>query len=244
MDTEMINPDQTLSIGTQSSASIQMTSHGKGAMIGVANNPSITVNNYGLSQEMFNVFMNEFMETFMSQQQATSSLKSQTQRLLESPQETSHAIEWAALRTDCFNLFVLENERYNCGAFAISKARALRKYVCEEYISLYRILDPTAINSIIEMPCIFTMRNKFFRRSGNTQPAALGRLTSITRQLDNIRFTFDIFQPPVPQQIINDNIPVFNLAHSTLRNELDEEHWSIKPGNLQEIIARLGIDVR
>ena len=240
MADELITQSHTLSVGAQSPAPIQMTNHGKGTMIGVANNPTITVNNnIPITQEMFN----EFLMTFMSQHLASEALKLQCPQSPVPFQEVSHAVEWAALRTDCFNLFVLENERYNCGAFAISKARALKKYISEEYARLYRFLDPTAISMIIEMPCIFTMRNKFFRHSGNTQPAALGRLTSVTRQLDNIRFTFEIFQP-IPQQVINDNLYAFNLAHSALRNELDEEHWSIKPGNLQDIIARLGIDVR
>jgi hypothetical protein len=30
-------------------------------------------------------------------------------------------------------------------------------------------------------------------------------------------------------------------VYSSLRNELDEEHWSIRSGNLQDIVARFGI---
>lgn len=39
----------------------------------------------------------------------------------------SHAAEWALLNTDIFNVFVIENERYDCGAFCIDRKSALQK---------------------------------------------------------------------------------------------------------------------
>ena len=103
MADELITQSHALSVGAQSPAPIQMTNHGKGTMIGVANNPTITVNNNPMTQEMFN----EFLMTFMSQHLASGALKLQCPQSPEPFQEVSHAVEWAALRTDCFNLFVL-----------------------------------------------------------------------------------------------------------------------------------------
>lgn len=187
-------------------------------MIGVANNPVFNIN-----------FPPELLP------QLTTLF-----RLQEPEPHVSHAIEWASLSTDTFCLFVLENEEYNCGSFCIPKGRALEKYTSREHRMLYRSLGPAEQNAIMKMPCIFARRNPSFRWADDTFPAVLGRVTSITCQRDNIRFRFDPFGA-IHQRKINDNISDFNLVYSALRNELDEEHWSIRSGNLQDIVARFGV---
>ncbi len=156
------------------------------------------------------------------------------------PEKPSYRSEWMALSTDSFCLFVLENEEYNCGSFCISKSRALEKYTSREHRALYRALSPAAQEAIMKMPCIFARRNPSYRYADDDFPALLGRITSITCQRDNIRFVFQPYSV-IYQYIINRNIAAFNLVYSSLRNELDEEHWSIRSGNLQDIVARFGI---
>ena len=73
--------------------------------------------------------------------------------------------------------------------------------------------------------------------------AYLGKLTGVTPQGDNVKFCFDIFEK-FKQQLINENIRLFNLQETTLRNQLDEVHWSIRTGNLLEIIDNLGIEIK
>ena len=71
----------------------------------------------------------------------------------------------------------------------------------------------------------------------------VGRLTDITCQSENIRFRF-VTCGKLRQQFINDNIRSFNLLTTTVRNQLDEEHWSIRTGNLLQIADAVGIEIK
>ena len=46
------------------------------------------------------------------------------------------------------------------------------------------------------------------------------------------------------QQFINENIHTFSLLSTSVRNQLDEEHWCIRQGNLLQIAANVGIKIR
>ena len=59
------------------------------------------------------------------------------QRMVGCQQPEFHAAEWALLNEKCFHLFVLENEKYDCGCFSISKRVALTKNTSPEYIEHY-----------------------------------------------------------------------------------------------------------
>lgn len=92
------------------------------------------------------------------------------------------------------------------------------------------------------MPCIFAKRNKDYKSANASHPALLGRITAINVQHETIKLCFTGFQA-IPQQVLNQNITLLGLAYSALRNELDEEHWSIKDGNLPGVMTRLNITV-
>ena len=158
------------------------------------------------------------------------------------PQKVSHAIEWASLSTERYCLFVLENEEYNCGAFSIAKGKALQDYTPPAYKEHYQALSPSTIAELTAMPCIFAKRNKYYNHTDANHPALLGRITSACIQPETIKLCFSGFQA-FPQQLLNENIGLFHLYFSSLRNELDEEHWSIKDGNLPEVLAQLNISV-
>lgn len=158
------------------------------------------------------------------------------------PQKVSHKLEWASLSQASYCLFVLENEDYNYGAFSIAKNSALRKYTSSEHKERYVDLTPVAIAELANMPCIFAKRNMHFGHTEPSHPALLGRITDIRVQGETIKICFVGFQG-IQQQLLNENIVLLGLAHASLRNELDEEHWSIKNGNLIEVIARLHIDI-
>jgi len=155
----------------------------------------------------------------------------------------SHAIEWASLSSDVFCLFVLQNEDYSGCSFSMAISRSLEKYTREEYKKRFKKLDPDAIEAIKQMPCIFAKKNKTFKSTVFDHPAVLGRITEIDKQDETIKFKFDAYQP-FYQSVINDNIDAFMLASAPLRNELDVEHWSIRKGNLKEIIRAFGIEVK
>ena len=158
------------------------------------------------------------------------------------PQKVSYSLEWASLSATSYCLFVLENEEYNCGAFCIAKSRALRNYTPSGYRERYITLSPDTIAELTSMPCIFAKRNMHYGSTEASHPALLGRITDIRAQRETIKICFSGFQG-IPQQLLNQNIGLLGMAFSSLRNELDEEHWSIKDCNLIDAIARLNIDI-
>lgn len=159
------------------------------------------------------------------------------------PQTESHAAEWALLNTEKFNVFVLENEKYDCGCFSVSKRCALTKNTRSEYSDYFRPLTPALVHELLAMPCIFAIRNQNYKWAPKQYPAFVGKLTEITCQSENIRFRF-ITCGQFRQQFINENIQLFNLLTTTVRNQLDEEHWSIRSGNLLEIAEQVGIEIK
>lgn len=159
------------------------------------------------------------------------------------PLVVSYAFEWSRLSTEKYNLFVLENEEYDHGVFSISKNCAITRYTSQEDMERFRYLDANAIRELCEMPCIFAKRNAFYNHTEDNHPAVVGRLEKIMNQGETIKFVFKGFQA-ISQQLLNDNLGALGIARAALRNEFDEEHWSIKPGNLQTILTNLGVIIR
>lgn len=154
----------------------------------------------------------------------------------------THKIEWASLDREYYCLFVLENEDYSNGAFSVSKDRSLQRYTPKDIRDKYRIFTLENIESLKRMPCIFAKRNLFYNRTEDNHPALIGRIENIVTQREIIKIYFRWFQA-FPQQILNLNIKSLHMASAPLRNELDEEHWSIKPCNLIDAFAAMGIDI-
>ena len=151
----------------------------------------------------------------------------------------SHAADWALLNTEFYNLFVLQNENFKDGSFSLSTDVAL-KNTERELKNKFKTLSS---DLLLHMPCVFAVRNPSYKTAPGYHMAYLGKLTGVTPQGDNIKFCFDIFEK-FKQQLINENIRLFNLQETTLRNQLDEVHWSIRTGNLLEIIDNLGIEIK
>lgn len=164
------------------------------------------------------------------------------QQMIGTQQNVSHAAEWATLNTERFNVFVLENEKYDCGAFSIGRRVALELHTPDEYRTYFKPLTEPLISELMKMPCIFASKNQDFMTATEYYPAFLGKLTGIECQGENIRFHFVSFKN-IRQQFINDNIRAFRLGVTTVRNQLDVEHWSIRTGNLLQIAADMGITV-
>lgn len=158
------------------------------------------------------------------------------------PRFVSHAMEWASLNRESYNLFVLENEDYNNGSFCISKGCALR-YTEQDDYDAYHLLKMDDIERIKHMPCIFAKRNTYYGRTDAYQPLVFGRIIDVINQGDIIKFVFQGFQAN-PQQQLNENAAEIKIARASLRNEFDEEHWSIKRADLISTIERLGIVIK
>lgn len=177
---------------------------------------------------------------------ATSEMMLMLQQLfngMKPGQTITHAIEWASLSKTHFNIFVLEKEEFNCGMFTIPKTVSLNRYMYTEDIDSFLSLNSAAQDRLKQMPCIFAKRNMQFKHTDPNHPAVLGRITDITVQRDNIRISFAAFQA-VPQQMLNEHTTELCLVCASLRNEFDEEHWSVKRGNLTQFLDNLGIVIR
>ncbi len=146
-----------------------------------------------------------------------------------------NSVEWERLDHKHFCLFVLENAIYDSGTFSIAKTKALKYTPDREY---YRRLTVELIEEIIQMPCIFATRNNEYGRADPDTDVVVGCVTDVVKQEGTIAFKFNAYQH-FPQQIINDNIRRFNLLGKNLRTQLDEEHWSIRNGDLIEAIKNL-----
>ena len=156
------------------------------------------------------------------------------------PQPPSYAMEWASLSHERFCLFVLDNENYRDGWFAIAKDHALHKYTTDK--DYYCPLTPSLIAEILEMPCIFAKRNSHHTTTESDHPVVYGRLTKIIPQGSVIRFQFDRFKVDY-QETINRNMARYGLIAKPLHNQLDEEHWCIRTGNLPQVLSDLGITI-
>ena len=165
------------------------------------------------------------------------------QQMLGTQQPVSHAAEWALLNTERFHLFVLENEKYDCGCFSISRRNALTKHILPEDAHCYNSLSSSFIQELLNMPCLFTSRNTDFKEAPEYYPALVGKLTEIIPQGDCIKFKFYACGR-FRQQFINENTSLFNLITKPVRNQLDEEHWTIRHGNLLAIVDQIGIGIR
>ena len=156
------------------------------------------------------------------------------------PSSIDYISEWQSLNAESFCLFVLIGETYSGKSFSIAKSCALR-YTPLDYQKRYNVIFPSAVEEVMHMPCIFAQRNTDFKWASNLY-VKIGKIREIVRQGMNLRFSIEkygYFQ----QQIINQNIDSFGLLYNDLRNQLDEEHWSICRGNLPQILDKLNIAI-
>lgn len=159
--------------------------------------------------------------------------------------QKSHSVEWVKLDRTHFHLFVLNNEDYSGSSFSISTESAL-KYTDLQLKEYYLPLYERHINELLKMPCLFTVKNESFQTAFQACPSFLGRLTNIHPQPGKIIFNYEVFNTTEHflQETINNNIQDFHLISANVRNQLDEEHWSIRNGDLIQIAKDKGIEVK
>lgn len=155
----------------------------------------------------------------------------------------THTMEWASLSRTHYCLFVLENEEYKDGVFSIAKDRTLQKYTPKDVRDKYRMLNPANMDELRKMPCIFTKRNMYYKRTEPHHPALVGRISNAVPQGEVIKIYFSGFQA-FSQQILNQNTTLLHMASAPLRNELDVEHWAIKQCNLIDAFVAMNIEIK
>lgn len=213
---------QTSQIITAPNAANAYYNQGNGFQV-VNNNGPINLNCNGINLE-------DLLQSYISADRQKNS------------QKLSRAVEWASLNKRYYNLFVLENESFSVGSFSISKERSLERYTSKKAKEEFSSLSDKAISTIRNMPCIFVRRNTHYKEADEVFSALVGRVTEVYEQGDNIKILFVPFQT-VPQQLLNQNIALLKMAQSSLRNELDEEHWAIKECDLIHTFSAMGITI-
>ena len=146
------------------------------------------------------------------------------------------------MRRDYYNLFVIEDETYQDGSFSISRSDALTRYTHDA--EHFRPMTADIISEIESMPCLFTIRNDNFSRCSDNWVCVAGKLSKITVHGSVIKFKFGYYAPAIPQNLLNQNAELFGLATSSLRNELDDEHWAIKKIDLLTRLKDQNYEIR
>lgn len=158
------------------------------------------------------------------------------------PAPANDPMEIGRLRRDYYNLFVIEDETYQDSSFSISRRDALTRYTQDA--EHFRSLTADIIAEIESMPCLFTLRNDDFSRCNDNWVCVAGKLSKITVHGSVIKFKFRYYAPAIPQNLLNQNAELFGLATSSLRNELDDEHWAIKKIDLLSILKDQNYEIR
>ena len=158
------------------------------------------------------------------------------------PIPSNDPLEIARLRRDYYNLFVIEDETYQDGSFAISRSDALTRYTSDARD--FRPLTADIISEIENMPCLFALRNDNFSTCSDNFLCVAGKLNRVTVHGAVIKFGFKYYAPPIPQNLLNQNADLFGLATSSLRNELDDEHWAIKKIDLLSVLKDQNYEIR
>lgn len=158
------------------------------------------------------------------------------------PAPANDPVEIGRLRRDYYNLFVIEDETYQDGSFSISRSDALTRYTHDA--EHFRPMTADIISEIESMPCLFTIRNDNFSRCSDNWVCVAGKLSKITVHGSVIKFKFGYYAPAIPQNLLNQNAELFGLATSSLRNELDDEHWAIKKIDLLSVLKDRNYEIR
>lgn len=158
------------------------------------------------------------------------------------PAPANDPVEIGRLRRDYYNLFVIEDETYQDGSFSISRSDALTRYTHDA--EHFRPMTADIISEIESMPCLFTIRNDDFSRCSENWVCVTGKLSKITVHGSVIKFKFGYYAPAIPQNLLNQNAELFGLATSSLRNELDDEHWAIKKIDLLSVLKDRNYEIR
>ena len=150
-------------------------------------------------------------------------------------------MELLSLNTALYHLFVAEGELFTGNTFSISKNVSLNRHIQSAIRDRFLDLGPVEQSELIRLPAVFAASNRGDRKTDEYQQAILGRITAIHVMNHAIVFDWKPFCP-FPQQILNQNESLFSIWHAPAANELEEEHWTIKPVPLIQNLQIAGFD--
>ncbi len=143
---------------------------------------------------------------------------------------------------DCFNLFVLGDEKYDQPTFIVPKNRALTECTSDEMKEQYASLSPEAVHIIKTFPALFCSENHNFTKTDPDHMAYYGYMNDVKVQDNGIKVYFQILNS-FPQQILIDMAEDLCIGGAKYYNELCRTHWSIKRINMIEVFEQHGYKV-
>ena len=155
--------------------------------------------------------------------------------------EGTSVCEMMGLDPTFYNLFVIDGDALTSRSFTIPKEYALSGFVRPEIRKRFLPLSPEEQIVLTNMPAIFATVNQKGRQTEPDHQALVGRLTGIRLQNHDVRFQWKPYCV-FPQQILNQNEPLFDIWTGPAVNELSEEHWTIKQIPLFKRLREAGID--
>lgn len=140
---------------------------------------------------------------------------------------------------DCFNMFVLLDEKYDQQTFIVPKDRALTESTSDEMKAQCASLTPEAIQIIKTFPALFCSENHYFSKTDPDHMAYYGYVTDVKVQDNGIKVYFQILNS-FPQQILIDMAEDLYIGGARHYNELCRTHWAIKRINMIEVFEQHG----
>ena len=150
-------------------------------------------------------------------------------------------MELLSLDTGLYHLFVTEGSLFQGNTFSVAKTVSLNRHIRQEIREHFLDLGPAEQAELIRLPAVFASVNRGDRETEAVHMAMLGRITAIHVQSSVISFEWKAFCP-FPQQILNRNESLFSIWHAPAANELEEEHWTMKPVPLIRSLQTAGFD--
>ena len=150
-------------------------------------------------------------------------------------------MELLSLDTGLYHLFVTEGSLFQGNTFSVAKTVSLNRHIRQEIREHFLDLGPAEQAELIRLPAVFASVNRGDRETEAVHMAMLGRITAIHVQSSVISFEWKAFCP-FPQQLLNRNESLFSIWHAPAANELEEEHWTIKPVSLIRSLQTAGFD--
>ena len=150
-------------------------------------------------------------------------------------------MELLSLDTGLYHLFVTEGSLFQGNTFSVAKTVSLNRHIRQDIKEHFLELRPAEQAELIRFPAVFASVNRGDRETEAVHMAMLGRITAIHVQSSVISFEWKAFCP-FPQQILNRNESLFSIWHAPAANELEEEHWTMKPVPLLRSLQTAGFD--
>ena len=149
----------------------------------------------------------------------------------------------SGIRSEKYNLFVVENEIFETGSFCMPLSKCMTKHISGENKKRYGAMDAKAFAELKQYPCIFATRNQNFLRTTELHHAIFGIIDDLKLQGNLVKVVYKPYTT-FSQNILNTHPAQFGLLAKPVRNEMDTCHWTVKDVDLIQILSLFGVEIK